>query len=275
MWFKIVWAWLRKYIPFLKQHGWLPDPGALPGIIEDWFAKDKDATELFAIAPQLSIGDVDLRKYCTESNQYNLSSCVGNATADSIEILNAIAGLPSVQLSRLFVYNMARVLTGDLDKDAGTYIRSAFEALNKFGICLEKTWPYLVRLVFTNPSLRAQKQAGRHKIHSYYRIKSTGDQRVKDIITALRAHKPVVFGTLIDNAFSSAGEAALSPPTGATRGGHAMIVVGYVKGVFIIKNSWGQGWGVGGFCFMKPEYLKWDNTSDLWVPTLGTEFKRV
>ena len=39
--------------------------------------------------------------------------------------------------------------------------------------------------------------------------------------------------------------------------------------VIDVKNSWGKDWRGGGFCFMQPDYLTWNETQDLWVPTLG------
>jgi len=39
-----------------------------------------------------------------------------------------------------------------------------------------------------------------------------------------------------------------------------------------VKNSWGKHWRDGGFALLTPDYITWENTSDLWVPTLGTEF---
>lgn len=227
-------------------------------------------------------GDVDLRPHCTETDQFGLSSCVGNATADSVEILNSIEGRPAVQLSRLFPYTLARNFMdmdrdgkGDIDKDDGTYIRLAFEVLSKFGICSEKVWPYDQSKVSTLPSLKAMREATGHRIHSYYRISETGDARCDAIISALRSNHPVVFGTLIDTSFGKVRNLTpVSYPTGATRGGHAMIVVGYLSGKgFIIKNSWSKDWGENGFCVMKPEYLAWSKTNDLWVPTRGSSFK--
>jgi C1A family cysteine protease len=219
-------------------------------------------------------GDVDLRQYCTDTNQYEASACAGNATADSVEVLNAIEGKPHVELSRLFIYSLARTKHGELNQDRGTYIRTCFKVLGEFGICPETSWPYDLSKLFVSPSIMAQRNALGHKIHSYYRINGVGQDRVNQVIAALRAGKPVVFGTQITQAFTAlTGSVPVGRPSGDTIGGHAMIIVGYVGGNFIIKNSWGQGWGVRGFCFMKPEYIAWSETQDLWVPTLGMAFR--
>jgi len=264
--------------PFRKKvYGYLRDPKIIidySGLAESWIDKDKDVKELLAVAKPQASGDIDLRSYCTDSNQGSLSSCVGNATADSVEIINAIEGHPRVELSRLFVYAMARILNGNLNQDGGTYIRSAFESLSKFGICEEDIWPYVSRKVYTSPSLIAQQRARGHRIHSYYRIKSNGTTRVNEAIAALRAKKPVVFGTMLDRTFYDIRNMdPVGIPKGSFIGGHAMILVGYSNGNFIAKNSWGTGWGSRGYWTMTPDYFAWNNTWDIWVPTLGSEFK--
>lgn len=237
-------------------------------------------------------GDVDLRSFTTQTNQYATSSCAGNATADSVEILDNIAsgrsGESVIQLSRLFVYTLARNLMdldgdgkGDVDKDEGTFIRLCFDVLSKFGICREDLpvdqggWPFDVSKVHTLPSLKAMRAATGHRIHSYYRISETGEARLDAILTALRANKPVVFGTRVDEPFTDlVGKGPVGPPKGPALGGHAMTIVGYDRSKgFLIKNSWGEGWGDGGCCFMDPEYLTWERTTDLWVPTKGSEFR--
>ena len=228
-----------------------------------------------------SAGEVDLSRFCTDQNQGSLSSCVGNGTVEAVEILNNIAGYKPTPLSRMFVYAMARNEEEDsenpghtmLEKDEGTYIRNAFDVLSRYGVCDEYLWPYLTDKVFTSPSLMAQRQALGHKIHSYYRIDATGNDRLDQIVSALRQNHPVVFGTKVTAAFQKLqGTGKLSLPTDPTIGGHCMVVVGYMAGLFLIHNSWGKNWGEEGFCLFRPEYLAWEETQDLWVPTLGMDF---
>lgn len=269
----------------LGTFGYLPDPPKKPGEKADFDFNTKFMGKL----TQVHSGDVDLSEHTSNTNQYSAGSCAGNATADSVEVLNSIEGKPDVQLSRLFVYTLARNFMdvdqdgrSDIDKDEGTYIRLCFDVLAKFGICREDLasnkggWPYDLNNIHELPSLKAMRKATGHRIHSYYRIVETGDLRCDLILEALRANHPVVFGTRITRAFTRMrNEGPVESPDGqATVGGHAMMVVGYVTGKgFLIKNSWGPGWGDGGFCFMKPEYLAWSGTTDIWVPTKGMAFK--
>lgn len=231
-------------------------------------------TGLAPVLKNLEGPDPDLRPYCTSTNQYNLQSCAGNATADAVEIFDVAEGRPHVELSRLFVYTKARELHGELNKDAGTYISSCFKVLSRFGICTEKAWTYDSSKVFTTPSMLSLREATGHKIHSYYSIQDTGDARCQAVIAALRARHPVVFGTQIPVGFDQYTKGVLGVPKGAVEGGHAMIVVGWLSkmNAFIVKNSWGSGWGDGGFWYMSPEFLAWDSTWDLWVPTRGYAF---
>lgn len=271
--------------------GYLPDPPKKLGDKPDWVfgaGGDPDVPTLRPKLEEIHPGNVDLRRHCTSSNQYSAGSCAGNATADAVEVLNSIEGKPAVQLSRLFVYTMARNFMdmdgdgkSDIDKDEGTYIRLCFEVLSKFGLCREDLdagkggWPYDLDNLHTLPDLKAMRRATGHRIHSYYRIGATDDERVEEVISALRSNHPVVFGTSINSAFKKVRSLTpIGPPDGVTIGGHAMLIVGYLTGKgFIVKNSWGKYWGENGFWIMTPDYLAWSGTQDLWVPTKGMAFK--
>ena len=277
------------------QLGYLPDPistkdlngnarvGSHVDTVRGSQYTERDFEDLKVGFTAIHQGDVDLSPHCRETNQFQLQACAGNATTVALEMINSIEGKPHVDLSRLFTYSMSRMLQdddqngqNDLDKDAGTYIRLCFDVLSRFGVCRETTWPYETDKVFTSPSLLAQQEATGHHVKGYYRIRTDGQDRINDILTALRANHPIVFGTKIDQAFTQlANEGPVDKPKGSTIGGHAMIIVGYISGKgFLIKNSWSKKWGSGGFCFMTPEYLMWEDTNDLWVPTIGTVFTK-
>lgn len=266
-----------------------PDPGTrveADGSVTDLFALDRDAKPFLVGLPEAFGGDVDLSGFTTETDQLALDACAGNATADSIEILNDMAEkkqalfegrapTPPVQLSRLFVYSMARQRMGELHLDDGTYIRACFDVLSRFGTCEESYWPYDPSKVFTSPSMLAQRRAVGHRIHGYYKIKDDSS-RLDQVVAALRAQHPVVFGTSVSRAFTAMqGDKLQLPPDDPTQiaGGHAMIIVGYFQGVgFLVKNSWGKRWGANGFCMMAPEYIAWKDSFDFWVPTIGVDF---
>lgn len=257
--------------------GYTPDPPKKPG-------EPPDLEFSSSLAPMISAfrkGDVDFREHCTDTNQRSLPSCVGNATADSVEVLSSLQGFPKVELSRQFVWTLARNMVdqdkdgkGDYDKLTGTWIRLAFEVLHRHGICLEEYWPYDENRWDRLPSLKAMRKATGRKIKGYYRITETGRDRPDAILKALQGEHPVVFGTLIEESFMKYnGKGAVGTPKGKTLGGHAMLVVGYdSKYGFIVKNSWGPNWGDGGYAYFTPEYMGWRNTSDIWVPTMGHNF---
>jgi C1A family cysteine protease len=94
-----------------------------------------------------------------------------------------------------------------------------------------------------------------------------------DIVQALQANHPVVFGTGVDKAFEdySGEDIVISSPTNIL-GYHALCIEGYrrnPKVEFLITNSWGPGWGKKGSAWLTSNYVT-DAliSSDFWVPTL-------
>ena len=57
-------------------------------------------------------------------------------------------------------------------------------------------------------------------------------------------------------------------PTDSVEGGHAVMAVGYndSKQWYIIRNSWGAGWGDKGYFYMPYAYMHNTNLcSDFWT----------
>jgi hypothetical protein len=202
------------------------------------------------------------------SDQGMLSSCVGNATVDAIELLSR----DPVQLSRLFCYYWSRYSHGEQHADNGTYIRAAFASLQKVGTCREEFWTYDPRAVNVEPGLFARENAYDHRMGSYFAI-DYGE--MDDVEIAIRSGLPVVFGVAVGDDFPNyvGGNVTWDRPAHRL-GGHAMVVVGVEHDAgrrrFLVRNSWGVGWGLRerpGHCYFSEDYLA--AASELWVPTIG------
>jgi C1A family cysteine protease len=84
---------------------------------------------------------------------------------------------------------------------------------------------------------------------------------------------PFVLGFTVYTAFESAQVAqtgVLNMPASSEKvlGGHAVMAVGYDDTAqrFIIRNSWGAGWGMKGYFTMPYAYLLSQNlSSDFWT----------
>ena len=194
--------------------------------------------------------------------------------------------------SRLFMYFLARAFDGDTANDDGTQIRLVFQAANKFGYPAESAWSYdddssrgakfsrmppaeSFREAFDQRLDMANTDAN---LIDYSRITSTGDARVLDIQAAVAARHLVVFGTNVTEAFCSDGSANGGLPIHVPKssdpiaGGHAVCVGGYDADGAEIINSWSTSYGGGGPTNLPPgwfkfgwDYMKWSQTSDLWI----------
>lgn len=213
------------------------------------------------------------------SNQQAISSCVSNATSDCAEMLKGLESPAKVeQVSRLFIYYNARVFQNEANIDNGCYIHDALATTVKLGLCRESVWEYDTNKVFVRPSLEAYREASDNKsIVDYYQITSDGDQRLTDIEMAIRSNHPVIFGTPVGQELADyRGEDKVFNPPTKEIGGHAMLITGVRvnngKKEFLIRNSWGENWGIKGHCWFSADYITWSKTNDLFVATHMTDF---
>jgi hypothetical protein len=158
-------------------------------------------------------------------------------------------------LSRLFVYFNARRMSGRETMDCGSSIAQGMAALLAFGAPPESAWPYDPERYATEPD-QAAFAAGLENVPAEY-ARVDGMDHVRG---ALARQHPVVFGTnLPERCYAEAGRDGRMPePTATeldqarTRGGHAMLLVGYDldQGTLLVRNSWGPDWGDKGYCTM-------------------------
>lgn len=249
--------------------GYLPDPED-----KQYLAYDKGLFKYGSLS-----GDADLRPYSSpRHNQRNTSTCVAQSVVKALEIKRILkhGHNKHVDLSVLDVYYGARDLMNPkmTDQDSGTFISLACDVLRKYGVCRDEMHPFKESSLYIPPPILATREAYLNKINSHFRIVSSGEDRIEDMISNLRADNPIVFGTAIGgNWFNYKGG---RNPIGVInkediKGNHAMVVVGWVDGLFVVENSWGGIWGENGFAYVAPEVFTSSRTKDMWVIVDGSE----
>jgi len=256
--------------------GWKKDPPKVAGQTPDRDARLKVRAEPIparASNRHLVLGVLD---------QFGLGSCVANAVMQAVRASQVRGGAVNPPLgSRLWTYYLARAATNEQNEDNGTFIRLAFQAITKLGFPPESAWPYLDDgdAFKQAPPPGVVRQAYDQRAPTeYHRIYETGDARIVAVKRALAQGFLVCFGTLVSNRFcgDDLGRGPVLPPIGdPIAGGHAMCIVGYDPLSFDVVNSWGTGWGAGGFWSMDPTYLEWDETQDLWIVESAPPFSAV
>lgn len=212
------------------------------------------------------------------STQGSSSTCVANAQCDALEYLLGFEhGRSSVvQLSRRFLYWVARYTHGMTSMDAGTYPRAGAWQLQVCGVPREEHFPFSTRedALIVSPPLDVYSMASENRVTGHYRITTEGMLRSRDIWDAVTAQHPVQLATHVNEDFIKydGGGHVLQPPrTTKHTARHAMLVVGVRQRSgdreFLLRNSWGAGWGDGGYAWVSNEYITASYTGDIWVFT--------
>ena len=227
---------------------------------------------VLTLAPQAALpASVDLRPLCPAVyNQGDLGSCTANAIGAAIEFDQRKQKLvPLFTPSRLFIYYNERALTNQTAFDSGAQIRDGIKVVASQGACPEPQWPYMEARLTIRPTAGCYATAKQHPAVSYSRV----TQSLSDMKTCLAAGFPFVFGFTVFPGFESpevqrTGQLDLPTSSDAPIGGHAVMAVGYndVSNRFLIRNSWGAAWGMGGDFTMPYAYATNPNlASDLWT----------
>lgn len=134
----------------------------------------------------------------------------------------------------------------------GTYVKNALRVARKYGCVLEKDLPMKGRR--SKLSMEGfYTRAARLRIATFHNLGMDLDVWKRWIAGG----RPVATSLDVDSTFSNAGgDGDLSRFRGNVRGGHAVSVVGYTRRRFIVRNSWGTGWGDGGYGYATPAYVR-------------------
>jgi C1A family cysteine protease len=242
----------------IKRYGWVPD---IP-----------DQRDLIFAAPRALLRKlppkVDLRPYCPPVyDQGSLGSCTANAIGAALEFNQLKQGWAEpFTPSRLFIYYNERVIEHTVDEDAGAMNRDGIKSVAKLGAPPEDPdWPYDIAKFRRKPPPKVYQHAKQHPALLYQRL-PRDDQQLRG---CLAAGFPFVFGIAVYESLESAqvaktGTVPMPKAKEKHLGGHAIMAVGYNEKAkrFIVRNSWGPGWGMKGYFTLPYAYLLDENLAD-------------
>lgn len=198
-------------------------------------------------------------------NQGNCGSCVAFAAVATLEAQTSIAaGIP--WLRPTFSSQMLFACGGG-GCDTGWYPESAANFLQRTGVPDEACMPYTSGSTGHDLSCsqkcadsgsRTFKVAGYQTTGGFW-----GGGSVEDVLKAL-TQGPVMTTMRVFGDFMTYSSGIYKHVTGEMLGGHAISIVGFdrAKRAWLIRNSWGKEWGMGGFA-----WVSWDDTSGVGSET--------
>lgn len=247
----------------IARYGWIPD-----------FPDQRDHLYSAPLRAYASVPKkMDLRAKCPDVyDQGQVGSCTANAIGAAIEFDQMKQQLANISTpSRLFIYYNERVIEHTVKEDSGAMIRDGIKSVSKKGVCPEEMWTYdpappeQNKQLFKRPTAKCYKEALKHTAVTYERV----PRSLSQMKACLASGYPFVFGFSVYESFESdtvakTGNAPMPGANDAFLGGHAVLAVGYddTKNCFIVRNSWGTGWGMKGYFTLPYPYLLDENLSD-------------
>lgn len=231
--------------------------------------KEQPLDDKYTPSAGLRIKDaVDLRKFFGPvKNQMALGACTSFAVAAMYEAMMRRAGVEDPkEMSPAYLYYYSNILNGR--PGGGSNFYEQLEVIGKHGICCEDLFAYDSGNPAISPSAHADEDAKQHRVLSAKQIALMDNPDKLEsmrhnhamLTSALSEGFPVGISLKIYENFGADGPFILHPDdsVGAKEDGwHAMVVVGYseMDNFYIVRNSWGEDFGEGGYCFIPSAYI--------------------
>lgn len=211
-------------------------------------------------------------------------SAVFKTQVDQIRAVAAVNGAGSVP-ARAFLKAFSDSLSANKDLKSGCLVRRCFEALEGHGVCRYSIWPYAnmqVTQMFGGVAStaafppRAHEDARKHRVLSeLYLLRAPNNvDEMRGILAGADGRRPMPVcaglatfeGCDADGRFEfpeTEDVAGKLVSKSAFKGGHEVLFVGYEDdpaekggGRFIVRNSWGEEWGDGGYGTVSYAYVE-------------------
>lgn len=219
---------------------------------------------------EVKVKSVDLRsKFSAVKSQGQQGSCLSFTLTSIFEYMMRINAQEDCDLSEAFLYYNARNMdtSGDVNVnvDKGSRFKPSMESLAKYGIALEKYWPYNEGVYAKKPSDEAYADAEKRKLIKALNV----NKNSAAIKSALSDGYPVAGSFVLLPSFGGSN-GYVSMPTeeemASIKSGenaenkhstHAMTIVGFSDDInmFLVRNSWGTDWGDKGYCYIPYAYV--------------------
>lgn len=221
------------------------------------YVEEKPLAEVYE--PQgASQSSVDLRRGFTRvKSQGKLGTCAVFSVTSVVEYILRSAGQDDCSLSERFVYYNVKKNHGEID--GGCSLDDVLESIKEEGICKGDLCPYSMQNYKEKPSEDAYEDGGKHKISIARRVKPTH----RHLTSALSEGYPIIISLKIYCSFDNNNKGfVFLPDEEETKnkdyGRHAMVICGYSEEhkVYIVRNSWGEDFGDGGYCYIPFSYIE-------------------
>jgi len=235
-----------------------------PKTEEDWTFEHAAQADIVAAAAAVP-PTKDLRAAWWKINdQEATGSCVGWGTADGVlrwHFVTAGRLGRNELLAPRFIW-MASKETDDSTSQPttfieteGTSLKSALDVARKFGSVRDAVLPFKSGSLYPEDTQTFYALASQLKILSYFNLGTN----LTNWKSWLATKGPILTRLDVDRTWDDATNNAgnmdeYKPDT--IRGGHAVAIVGYKRDRFIVRNSWGLGWGDKGFGYASPDYAQ-------------------
>ena len=137
----------------------------------------------------------------------------------------------------------------------GTSLKAALDVSRKFGAVKDSVLPFESGRPYQGNAKTFYAIAAQLKISMYFNL----GHELESWRTWLATKGPILTRLNVDSTWEKAtatkGKLELYRPQTA-KGGHAVTLVGYTPETFIVRNSWGTGWGDRGFAHASLGYAQ-------------------